>query len=202
DLRALPRDSTRHPGDTAGRNGGMPSLRSIHDEAPMTTQAHAETPPVYRHQIVWDAHTCLPLKFGLDMSDIERHRQAGATFVSINVGMDFNPLGQVIRVIAGFRDWLGRHHDKDILAGTVADVHRAKQEGRLAVAFDLEGSVMLEDDLSMVRLFSDLGVRQIHLAYNRDNSVAGGCHGADRGLTPLGRHVVEKINEAGMLMDC
>ena len=168
----------------------------------MKSEALSEMPPIYRHEIVWDAHACLPLKFGLDMSDLERHRKVGATFVSINVGMDFNPLAQVIRVIAGFRDWLDQHTDKYILAGTVADVRRAKREDKLAVAFDLEGSVMLEDDLAMASLFSDLGVRQIHLAYNRDNSIAGGCHGADRGLTPLGRQVVAKINEVGMLMDC
>jgi membrane dipeptidase len=168
----------------------------------MSPEPLRDFPSVYGREIVWDAHTCLPLKFGLDMAAIERHRAAGATFVSVNVGMDFNPLAQVVRIIAGFRDWLLRHADNYILAGTVADVHRAKREGKLAVAFDLEGSVMLEDDLAMVRLFSDLGVRQIHLAYNRDNSVAGGCHGADRGLTPLGRQVVTRINESGMLMDC
>ena len=32
---------------------------------------------------------------------------------------------------------------------------------------------MLDDDLAMLRLYRDLGVRQIHLAYNRDNSIAG-----------------------------
>jgi membrane dipeptidase len=168
----------------------------------MNPEALSELPPLYRREIVWDAHACLPLKFGLDMSDIERHRRSGATFVSINVGMDFNPLTQVIRVIAGFRDWLDQHKDKYILAGTVGDVRRAKREDKLAVAFDLEGSVMLQDDLAMAGLFSDLGVRQIHLAYNRDNSIAGGCHGTNRGLTPLGRQVVAKINEVGMLMDC
>ena len=35
----------------------------------------------------------------------------------------------------------------------------------------------------MVTFFRDLGVRQIHLAYNRNNSVADGCHDVERGLT-------------------
>ncbi|HVI90573.1 MAG TPA: membrane dipeptidase, partial [Dongiaceae bacterium] len=137
-----------------------------------------------------------------DMSPLERHRKAGATFVSVNVGMDFNPLGQVIRVIAGFRDWLSKHSDHYILAQSVEDVRRAKAERKLAVAFDLEGSMMLEDDLAMLGLYRDLGVRQIHLAYNLNNSIAGGCHDADRGLTDLGRAVVAEINRVGMLMDC
>lgn len=157
---------------------------------------------VYRDAIVWDAHACMPLAFNHDLAELERHRAAGATFISINVGMDFNPLGQCIRVIAGYRDWIARHADRFIQAETTEDVRRAKREGKLAVAFDLEGSVMLEDDLAMLRVFRDLGVRQIHLAYNRNNSIAAGCHDEDRGLTELGRAVVAEINNVGMLMDC
>lgn len=152
--------------------------------------------------IVWDAHACLPLQPGLDLSPLERHRASKVSFVSINVGMDFNPLAQVVRVIAGYRAWLSANEDRFVLARTVADVQRAKREGRLAVAFDLEGSAMLEDDLDMLRLYRDLGVRQIHLAYNRNNSIAGGCHGEDVPLTALGRRVVREINAVGMLMDC
>src|SRR5260370_14991956 len=136
------------------------------------------------------------------MEALERHRAAGVSFVSVNVGMDMNPIAQVLRVIAGCRAWLEEHSDHFLLAGPLAMVERDKREGKLAVAFDPEGSVMLEDDPAMVRLYRDLGVRQIHLAYNRDNSVAGGCHGSDIPLTPLGRKVVAAINEAGLLMDC
>lgn len=168
----------------------------------MTEQNRASGQAIYETAIVWDAHACLPLEYNADMSPLERHRKAGATFVSVNVGMDFNPLSQVVRVIAGFRDWLNRHAEHYLLVERVDDVRRAKAEGKLAVAFDLEGSVMLEDDLAMLRLYRDLGVKQIHLAYNLNNSIAGGCHDVDRGLTELGRAVVKEINRVGMLMDC
>jgi membrane dipeptidase len=159
-------------------------------------------PAIYRDQVVWDAHACLPLVPNADMSPLKRHLDAGVTYVSVNVGMDFNPLADCIRVIAGFRDWIARHDDHYCLAGSVADVTRAKKEGKLAVSFDLEGSMMLDDDLAMIGLYRDLGVRQIHLAYNRDNQIAGGCHGVDQGLTDLGRDVVKEINRVGMIMDC
>jgi membrane dipeptidase len=45
-------------------------------------------------------------------------------------------------------------------------------------------------------------VNQIHFAYNRNNSVAGGCHDDAQGLTPLGHRVLKAVNDAGMLMDC
>src|SRR3954469_14934506 len=101
-----------------------------------------KAPEIYRKSIVWDCHSCMPIKANQDLAAAERHRRAGATFVSLNVGMDFNPLAQCIRVIAGVRDWIKKHPDRFILAETAADVRRAKQDGKLAIAFDLEGSVM------------------------------------------------------------
>jgi membrane dipeptidase len=157
---------------------------------------------VHGASVVWDAHACLPLLPGQSMAALERHHAAGVSYVSINVGMDFNPIPTVMRVIAAFRAWIAEHSDRYLLPESVEDVRRAKREGKLAVAFDLEGSVMLDDDLAMLRLYRDLGVRQIHLAYNRDNSVGGGCHGADVPLTPFGGQVVDEINRVGLIMDC
>ena len=168
----------------------------------MTTDIPDKAQALHAGSVVWDAHACLPLVPGHGMAELERHRAAGVTFVSVNVGMDFNPIPQVMRVIAGFRSWLAANGDRFLLAGSIDDIRRAKREGKLAVAFDLEGSAMLDDDLAMLGLYRDLGVRQIHLAYNRDNSIAGGCHGADIPLTPLGRQVVDEINRLGLLMDC
>jgi membrane dipeptidase len=72
----------------------------------------------------------------------------------------------------------------------------------LAVGFDLEGAMPLMERPEMVALYRDLGVRQIHFAYNRNNSVGDGCHDVERGLTPLGKRMVHAVNEAGLLMDC
>lgn len=157
---------------------------------------------LHQDALVWDAHSCLPLIPGIGLEALARHRRAGVDFVSVNVGMDMNPLDQVLRVIASFRAWLQENPAECVLAGTVAEVRQAKAEGRLAVAFDLEGAMPLLDDPDMVAVFHRLGVRQIHLAYNRNNAVAGGCHDEPRGLTALGRQVVAAINRAGMLMDC
>lgn len=193
-----------HPAEAANMNQpiAQPPLpvRGVEPTEPLLPRA--DWPQVYQDSIVWDAHACLPLLPDYDCRALERHRAAGASFVSVNVGMDFNPLAQCIRVIAGFRDWIRKHPAHFILAETLADVRRAKAEGKLAVAFDLEGSAMLEDDLAMLGLYRDLGVRQMHLAYNRDNNIAGGCFGRNQGLTDLGRAVVEECNRVGIVMDC
>jgi membrane dipeptidase len=72
----------------------------------------------------------------------------------------------------------------------------------MAIGFDLEGATPLLDQPDMVALYASLGVRQIHFAYNRNNAVADGCHDVARGLTALGRRMVEAVNTAGLLMDC
>lgn len=152
--------------------------------------------------IRWDAHSCLPLLSGIDMGALRRHKKSGFDFVSINVGMDMNPIDQVMKTIAWFRHWLGQHADEFALVDTMADVKAAKAAGKLAVAFDLEGSTMLLEDVAMVEVYRDLGVRQAHLVYNRNNTVGGGCHDENIGLTDYGRQVVRAINQAGILMDC
>jgi len=161
-----------------------------------------EAEELHRAALVWDGHSCLPLRSGVDMKMLQRHRDAGIDYVSVNVGMDFNPVEQVMRVIAGFRAGIAANPEAFVLAATAADVRRAEAEGKLAVTFDLEGSDMLAGDVDMLALYWDLGVRQIHLAYNRNNAVGGGCHDADTRLTAFGRKVVAEINRLGMLMDC
>jgi membrane dipeptidase len=152
--------------------------------------------------ITWEAHACLPLSPAADFAPLDEYRAAGVNYVSINVGMDMNPLQQVLAVIAGFRERIAAHPDRYVLASSVADIERAAANGRLAIGFDLEGALPLYGQPAMVGLYRDLGVRQIHLAYNRNNSVADGCHDAERGLTDLGRRIVSAINDAGLLMDC
>jgi membrane dipeptidase len=152
--------------------------------------------------IAWEAHTCLPLHPRADFAPLDQYRAAGVDYVSINVGMDMTPVPQVMEVIAGFRSRIAARPDLYVLAGTVDEVEAAAAAGRLAIGFDLEGALPLQEQPDRIRLFRDLGVRQIHLAYNRNNSVADGCHDVERGLTPLGRRVVAAINDAGVLMDC
>lgn len=152
--------------------------------------------------LVWDAHTCLPLHPAADFGPLERFRALGVNYVSVNVGMDMNAVPQVMAVIAAFRSRLSAQPDRYVIPETVADIERAAATGRLAVGFDLEGALPLLEEPAMVALYARLGVRQIHFAYNRNNSVADGCHDVERGLTALGRRMVAAVNAAGVLMDC
>jgi membrane dipeptidase len=152
--------------------------------------------------INWEAHACLPLHPQADFSPLDRLRDAGVHYVSVNVGMDMNPVPQILSVIAAFRATIAAHPERFALAASIADIEQAAASGVLAIGFDLEGALPLLEQPEMVAVYRALGVRQIHLAYNRNNSVADGCHDVERGLTPLGKRMVQAINDAGVLMDC
>jgi len=151
---------------------------------------------------IWEAHTCLPLNPDASFAPLLTYRECGVRYVSINIGMDMTPLDQVMTVIAGFRATIAAHPQELVLATTVQALAQNSAQGLLTVGFDLEGAVPLQERTEMVALLRDLGVKQMHFAYNRNNAVADGCHDVARGLTELGRRMVRAVNDAGVLMDC
>ncbi len=133
--------------------------------------------------IHWEAHACLPLHPQADFAPIDRLRAAGVNYVSVNVGMDMNPLAQVMSVHRRLsRD--ARGPSRALSAGVQ---RRPTSSAPLRLACSLSDLIWKArcrcwSSRTMVALYRELGVRQMHFAYNRNNSVAGGCH--DDGARP------------------
>jgi membrane dipeptidase len=157
---------------------------------------------VIRSAVVWDNHACMPLRAEDDfLPHLARHRRSGYTVVSLNVGYDQTTLENDVRVLAQFRRWIRANSGDYLLIERAQDVAEAKRTGRLGVCFDLEGTVALGDQLSMVELYYELGVRWMLMAYNRRNSVGGGCL-EDGPLTSFGRAVLDEMQRVGMVPCC
>lgn len=163
-----------------------------------------ETGPELRERMLaWDTHAGFLPYEGFDLDVIEEWWVAGASFVSVNVGFDHvTTWADALRNLARVRRWVELRPERFVLARTLDDVSSARALGKTAVGFDLEGAMPLDGRLEMVGLFHALGVRQMLLAYNIDNNLAGGCHGAGQGLTEFGRAVVREMNRVGMTVDC
>jgi membrane dipeptidase len=149
--------------------------------------------------LVWDSHACLPLR-PHDLSflpQLERHRAAGTNVLMINIGYGQDGIEQHIRMLATFRAWISAHADSFRLIEKVEDIERARVAGQLAIGFDIEGANAIDDQLSLVKLYRDLGVRWMLLAYNRNNRAAGGCQDEDTGLTAFGRRLLEELASLG-----
>ena len=151
--------------------------------------------------VCWDAHSCVPLSASYKLDPLHRHRDAGFDYVSINVGMDANPVEQIMCMISSFRDQIERSPEFSF-ADSLDDVRKASVEGQLAIGFDLEGAKPLLSNPDMVGSYSKLGVKQMHFAYNRANEIAGGCYEPDASLTKLGYEVLRACEEHGIIVDC
>src|ERR1041384_3880796 len=158
-----------------------------------TKAAKQRAAKLYDRALVWDDHSGFAPHGGADLNNLEIWRKAGVHYLSVNVGYDVVDWQATIRTIARFRAWLQAHPKKYALVRTTADIRRARKEGKLAIAFDLEGMSSLNGDVNTVGLYYDLGVRQMLFAYNLNNLAGGGCHDGNAGLTQFGRAVIQEM---------
>lgn len=151
--------------------------------------------------LVWDQHVCLPLRPDASVDGLREYANAGVGFVSVNAGYDAISWHDCLHLLANFRNKVSADPDLQLVE-TADDLVEAVRNGRLAVAFDLEGAEALDGDVNMVEVYHRLGVRTMLIAYNYPNRAGGGCHGDPQdGLTGFGRDVVREMNRVGMVVD-
>jgi membrane dipeptidase len=157
---------------------------------------------IYGDALVWDDHAGFESRPDADLSQLRHWREAGVTYLSVNVGYDVRPWDNTVKTLAAFRRQIAGEPERFLLVERAADVRRAKAEGKLAITFDIEGMESLDGEVDMVSAYYDLGVRHMLFAYNRNNRAGGGCQDQDVGLTGFGRAVVREMNRVGMVVDC
>ncbi len=86
------------------------------------------------------------------------------------------------------------------------DIERARGAGKIALLITMEGVEPLGDDLNLLRVFYELGVRVIGLTHARRNAAGSGgifaATGSSRdGLTAFGRDVVRECERLGVIVD-
>ncbi len=155
--------------------------------------------------LVWDNHACMPLRphdYSF-LDQLQRVRAAGVDVISLNIGFGPQSLQDHLRMLASFRWWLAAHGDEYSLVHKIADIDRARSEGKLAVFFDIEGMFPLDEgDHGMVALLRELGVGWMLIAYNRNNAAGAGCLDEDSGLTGHGRRILAEMKRVGMIVCC
>ena len=92
--------------------------------------------------IHWDAHACLPLHPQADFEPINRLRAAGVHYVSVNVGMDMNPLAQVMSVIAGYTATIAAQPERYLLVRSLQDIEAAAASARIAIGLPGRGHAL------------------------------------------------------------
>jgi microsomal dipeptidase-like Zn-dependent dipeptidase len=95
-----------------------------------------------------------------------------------------------------------QHGDLVVPVRTAADIEAAKRAGKTGIIFGFQNCSPIEDDLALVQVFHDLGVRIMQLTYNNQSLIGAGCYEkTDGGISRFGRQVIAEMNRVGMIVD-
>ena len=85
---------------------------------------------------------------------------------------------------------------------TASDVEKAQKEGRTAIFFGFQNCSPIEDNIGLVEICHQLGVRFMQLTYNNQSLLGTGCYeDNDPGITRMGKQVIKEMNRVGLVVD-
>lgn len=135
-------------------------------------------------------------------------KAAGVTCIFQNAGEEGNAIDKLIKRLAHYiytTDMMGDFVTKAVVPD---DIVRAKKEGRRVLYLSGNGVplpldwVSQEEELRYISVFFQLGIRMMHLTYNRRNKIGDGCaEPSNAGLSEFGRAVVKEMNKTGVIVD-
>lgn len=135
-------------------------------------------------------------------------RAAGVTCIFQNAGEEGSDPLRLIKRLARFTYATDLAPDVCAKAGQPADIVSAKRAGRHCLYFTTNGVPLpqrwdsVRDELQHIRIFQELGVRMMHLTYNRRNPIGDGAgEPNDGGLSDFGHSVVAEMNRLGVIVD-
>lgn len=139
---------------------------------------------------------------------LDAFRAAGVTCVFQNAGEEGSDPLRLLKRLARFThktDLMKPVLTKAVSADDIEDVHR--RSGR-ALCFTTNGVPLRQewestrDELRLVRLFHQFGVRMMHVTYNRRNPLGDGAgEPQDGGLSEFGKQAVAELNRCGVIVD-
>ena len=138
----------------------------------------------------------------------EAWRSGGVTCIVQNAGEEGQAPLRLVKRLARFTYVADVMRDFLLRATTPADIEAAKAQGKRCFYMSGNGVplsqdwVSVEEELRYIRIFFQLGIRIMHLTYNRRNMLGDGCaEPANAGLSDFGRSVVAEMNRVGVIVD-
>lgn len=135
-------------------------------------------------------------------TDIPKWRRGGVGGQLYNVyGKDRDPVHLVEAFDLMHRLQTQYPHDLRIV-GTADALEATMRAGRIGIVPMLEGAVLLQNNPALLRMYYQLGLRAVTLAY-RTNDLADGSDDTPRhgGVSPLGRTMIAEMNRLGVMVD-
>jgi membrane dipeptidase len=140
--------------------------------------------------------------------DIPRMREGGMNAIFFSIWIDGSIMGppaveKALDQIDAVRENVRKYSADMMLARTADDVRRAHAQGKIAALMGVEGGHMMGNDIRVLRIFADLGVRYMTLTHfvNDEWADSSTDKAAHNGLTDFGKDVVREMNRQGILVD-
>lgn len=140
--------------------------------------------------------------------DIPRMREGGMNGIFFSIWIDGRIMGppaveKALDQIDAVRENVLKYSKDIVLCRTADDVRRAHAQGKIAALMGVEGGHMMGNDIRVLRIFADLGVRYMTLThfYNDEWADSSTDKPAHNGLTDFGKEVVREMNRQGIMVD-
>jgi membrane dipeptidase len=140
--------------------------------------------------------------------DIPHMKEGGMNAIFFSIWIDGRITGppaveKALDQIDAVRENVRKYSNDIMLAVTADDVRRAHAQGKIAALMGVEGGHMIGNDIRMVRIFADLGVRYMTLShfYNDEWADSSTDKPVHNGLTDFGKDIVREMNRQGMMVD-
>jgi membrane dipeptidase len=145
---------------------------------------------------------------GLQADECDREvfvewQKGGVSCVHVScMNYTFDNTRDALSALSRWRRAFRDNHDIIQPVTNAAGIRTAMSEQRTAVLLGFQNTLPLEDDLALVEIFYDLGIRCIQLTYNHQGLAGAGClEPVDPGLSLYGKKIVAEMNRLRMLID-
>ncbi len=128
-------------------------------------------------------------------------REGGMDAVHVTIAYHEN-FRETVANIEQWNAWFEKYPDLIFRGQSGDDVRLARETGRTAIFYGFQNPSPMEDDIRLVEVLHQLGVRFMQLSYNNQSLLATGCYEQeDPGLTRMGREVINEMNRVGLVVD-
>lgn len=131
----------------------------------------------------------------------EEAQQSGVHTIHVTIAYWEN-IRETLENIGTWNRHFINHADLIMPVRQAVDILEAKRVGKVGIIFGFQNCSPIEDDVKMVEILHQLGVRIMQLTYNNQSFLATGCYEEqDGGITRFGRQVIKEMNRVGMVID-
>lgn len=140
--------------------------------------------------------------------DIPRMREGGMNAIFFSIWIDGRIMGppavqKALDQIDAVHENVIKYSKDMVFCRTAEEVRRAHAQGKIAALIGVEGGHMIGNDIRVLRMFGDLGVRYMTLShfYNDEWADSSTDKPAHNGLTDFGKEIVHEMNRQGIMVD-